>query len=373
MRKLLEKKAIIISEMEGLLNNAETEVRALDNDEIKKYDELKTQLEALVKTIAAIQENKEITKDSEQGVKVMENEQRSYTEELRALTTTGATGSQVVQTTIENEIINKVYENSGLFNLIPRTEGVKGDLEFIIETTENDNGCAFLGETDDALEFAPEVKKVVAGSKRIGKVGKISKKLVLSNEALSVNTLTDKIAENIARGIEYSLLKKGEREAKELTHGIYSVEEDRIVNASGSTLDIVDLMGVVARVKASKIDGSVWIVSREIFAQLQLLQDKIGKSYLVTDYVNGKVQYMLLGYRVLVSEFMEDDTIAFVNPNAFRAKINEGLTVIPLDTQFVTQGLVGTYVEMFCDIVLVDEEKVTLLNLSAPTRARKAA
>ena len=32
MRKLLEKKAIIISEMEGLLNNAETETRALEED-----------------------------------------------------------------------------------------------------------------------------------------------------------------------------------------------------------------------------------------------------------------------------------------------------------------------------------------------------
>ena len=67
MRKLLEKKEIIISEMEDLLNNAETETRALQEDELMKYDELKTQLEALVKTIAAIQENKELTKDEGQA------------------------------------------------------------------------------------------------------------------------------------------------------------------------------------------------------------------------------------------------------------------------------------------------------------------
>lgn len=361
MKKLLEKKDLLIAEMAEMLDQAEAETRSLD---IEAYEAHEKELAALNATIEKLE-----TRDK--GEIIMDKKQmetRDYAEELRALTTTGATGSKVVQTTIENDILRKVYENAGLFNLIPTTPGVKGDLEFVIETTANDNGCTFLGETEDALEFTPEVKKVVAGSKRIGKVGKISKKLVLSNEVLSVNTLTDMISENIAKGIEFSLLKKGERDAKELTNGIYSVGADRIVNAAGASFDIVDLMGVVARVKASKIDGSVWIVSREVFAQLQLLQDKVGRSYLVTDYVNGKVQYMLLGYRVLVSEFMQDDTIAFVNPTAFRAKINEGLTVVPLDTQFVTQGLVGTYVEMFCDAVLVDEEKVTLLTLAAARR-----
>lgn len=366
MRNLREKKTILINEMEQMLNVAETETRALNDEELLTYEELKKQLEQIIKTINAFEEKEHIS-TSEKGENM--TEQRSYNEELRALTTTGSIGSEVVQTTIENEILRKVYENSSLFNLIPRVEGIKGDLEFVIETTTNDNGCAFLSETEDALQFTPEVKKVKAGSKRIGKVAKISKKLILSNDVLSVNTLTDMVSENIARGIEYSLLKKGDRDEKELTSGIYSIKPNRIITASKPSFEIGDLLKVTSSVKSTKIDGSVWIVSRDIFSQLQLLQDKAGRNYLITDYINGKVQYMLLGYKVLISEFMQSDTIAFVNPTAFKSKINEGLTVIPLDTQFVTQGLIGTYVEMFCDVVLVDEEKITLLIL--PTSKSK--
>ena len=114
MKKLLEKKAVIISEMEDLLNSAEVEVRALAEDEMKKYDELKQQLEALVKTIEAIQENKEITKD--EGEEVMTTEKRDYDMELRAITS--ATHGDAIPEGLHGEILKKIEEKSQVYACI---------------------------------------------------------------------------------------------------------------------------------------------------------------------------------------------------------------------------------------------------------------
>ena len=113
MKKLLEKKDLLIAEMAEMLDQAEAETRALD---VEAYEAHEKELEALNATISKLE-----TRDK--GEKVMtQMEQRNYQEEVRAMTT--STSANAVPNIIADEIIKKVHERSPLIGMIPAIENV---------------------------------------------------------------------------------------------------------------------------------------------------------------------------------------------------------------------------------------------------------
>jgi hypothetical protein len=63
LKKLLEKRAALIKQLEDLFALAEKEERAFTEDEQKNYDTIKAEVDSLDKTIASFQESRKLTKD----------------------------------------------------------------------------------------------------------------------------------------------------------------------------------------------------------------------------------------------------------------------------------------------------------------------
>lgn len=360
MKKLLEKKNSIIEEMSSILSVAETETRSLTTEEMDKYQGLKDKLDGLVKTIDLL--NKQIEEQGEKQMDKRELEQRDYSVELRAMTTANA--SQSVPTIIADEIIKEVHERSALIADIPVVHNV-GDLEFLLEQSEQ--ASEFLEETDAcAPADLSNFEKIKATDKRIASMVLISKKLLNNSPAFSTEYITGRISDRIANGIEKSLLKKAGRDAKELTSGVHSTAGANKIDtaAGGGVIEVTDILKLVASMKQKYVKGAYFIMNRKIFAQVSALTDGNGRPFMVQSVATENIKHMLLGFPVIISENVDDESIILVNPSdAFRLKMGQPMQVCALQEKYIEQGQIGLLVDAYLDVVLVDGSACKILNI----------
>lgn len=356
MKKLLEKKAVIISEMESLLNNAEAEVRALAEDEIQKYDELKQQLEALVKTIEAIQENKEITKD--EGEEVMATEKRDYEMELRAITS--ATHGDAIPEGLHGEILKKIEEKSQVYAEAKAVNYV-GDLAVLIDG--EDAEASILEETEELTEEdLGEIEKVILKDKRIATLVTVSKHMLNNSPVLTMDFIADKVASRISNTIEKQIFNaKGQ--TKEMTSGLL---------AKGSkiegTITIENIISMISGLKAGYLKGAKFYCNRETFQALAGLMDGNKRPYLVADVINNAPAYKLLGVPVVVTDVLNGELVLANVGEAVMVKHGQTPQIEILSEAFALKGSVGIMCEAFVDCAVVNPEAVVIL--SAPSRAR---
>lgn len=357
MKKLLEQKHQLIDEMKNILSVAETETRALSNEEMTQYEELKEQLDRLVKTIEEL--NKQVKQEGEQ--RSMEKiEKGDYSEELRAMTTTGS--ANAVPTIIADEIIKAVYERSSLIADIPVINSV-GDLEFLLEQAETSS--EFLTETETCSPVdLTAFQKIKATDKRIASMTLISKKLLNNSPAFTMEYIQERVADRIANGIEKSLLKKTGRDAKELTSGIHSTGVGKIDTAEARKISVTDILTLASSMKQKYTKGAYFIMNRDNFAKVSALTDGNGRPFVVQSIATDDIKHMLLGYPVIISENMDNETIALVNPkDAFRMKIGQAMQVQALQEKYAEIGQIGLLVDAYLDVVLVDGNAIKILNI----------
>ena len=99
MKKLLEKKDLLVAEMASMLDQAEAETRSLD---VEAYEAYEKELAALNATIEKLE-----TRDK--GEIIMDKKQietRDYAEELRVMTT--ETNGASIPTTIATQIVEEL-------------------------------------------------------------------------------------------------------------------------------------------------------------------------------------------------------------------------------------------------------------------------
>lgn len=361
MRKLLEKKEIIISEMEDLLNNAETETRALQEDELMKYDELKTQLEALVKTIAAIQENKELTKDEGQGEEVMNTEKRDYEMEVREITS--STHGNAIPEGLHNEILRKIKEKSQVYSEAKSVNYV-GDLAILIDG--EDAEASILDETEELTETdLGNVEKVVMKDKRVATLVTVSKHMLNNSPVLTLDFIADKVASRVANTIEKQIFNANGG-SKQMTSGLL---------AKGSkvsqSITIENIMAMVSGLKAGYLKGAKFYCNRETFQTLAGLMDGNKRPYLVADVIDNTPAYKILGVPVVVTDVLNGELVLANIGEAIMIKHGQQPTVELLQETFALKGSYGVMCETFVDCAVVNPEAVVIL--LAPTRARKAA
>ncbi len=119
----MEKRNNLLDEMEGLLSKSKEETRSLTDDESNRFDEIKSEIAKIDKTVAADEEVRSFEKKEVKKVNG-EEEQRALEEESfvkfikgeeRALDVAGNGG--VIPTSIANKIVDKVKELSPIYRL----------------------------------------------------------------------------------------------------------------------------------------------------------------------------------------------------------------------------------------------------------------
>lgn len=213
MPTLVEQRNNLLDEMDGLLKKAKEETRAFSDEESTRFEEIKTEISKIDKTIKAEEEARSLdkkvpAKQAEQRTQE-EAETRAFDNYIRGLVeeradvnlTVGANGA-VIPSSIANKIIQKVYDISPIYQLATRYN-VGGTLS--IPYYDESAGTIEMAYSDEFVDLEStsgkfgsiELKGFLAGA-----LSKVSKSLVNNSQFDLVSFVVGKMAESIAKWIE---------------------------------------------------------------------------------------------------------------------------------------------------------------------------
>lgn len=382
-KKLIEKRNALVAEMDALVKSADEETRALNDDEVKAFEEKKAEVAKIDQTLAlANEERSMMSVASEEAPKALDKvaksevEERAFANFLRTgLTSFSDTETRsdvnlskgdngvVIPTTIADRIISTVK------NIAPIIQGsdlydVKGDLVFVVDDeSANKTTCAYVTEFQELESTTGKFKSVTLKGEIAGVLTKVSKSLINNAGFDIVNYVVTKVAESIAQFLENEMLNGTTK-----IQGLLNAEH-AVTAASATAItadDLIDLQFAVPQVYRG---NGVFIMNPDTFKACAKLKDNDGNYILNKDLTNG-YGYTLLGRPVYESDNMPkmatgNKVALFADLKGYATKIaGESAEITVLQEKFATQYAVGVagYVEV--DGKIVDQQRIAVLKMA---------
>lgn len=386
MKFLIEKRNSIVEEINNLFKGAETEKRALTEDEQSTFEAKTAELKALDKTIEAKREARSLTMmDDETPKTPEEKEEKRSTEELeaRAFETylreqrdgemaKGDNGAVIPQT-IANRIIDTVKQVAPIYALTTKFN-VKGKLQFPV--AKNAITTGYQTEFTDIASSAVGFDNVELDGYLIGALSKVSVSLINNAQFDIVGYVVNKIAQSIAEFLEKELIK-GATNIKGITDKSY--EGKGVVKVETATKDVLtadDLIDTQAALKMNVQDGCAWLMNQAMLTKVRKLKDG-NQQYILNPDVRTGFGFELLGKPVMISDEMPADTVVYGNWSAMYVNIHEDINIRQLNEVYAAQHGVGFVAWAELDAKLVEQDKFAkLVNkvdaVAARTNAAKA-
>ena len=382
MKFLIEKRNSIVEEINNLFTAAETEKRALTEDEQSTFEAKTAELKALDKTIEAKREARALTMMDDETPKTPEKkEEKRSTEELeeRAFETylreqrTGemAKGDNgaIIPQTIANRIIDTVKQVAPIYALTTKFN-VKGKLQFPVAKDSITTG--YQTEFTDITSSAVSFENVELDGYLIGALSKVSVSLINNAQFDIVGYVVNKIAQSIAEFLEKELIV-GATKIKGITDASY--ESKGVVKVETATKDVVtadDLIDTQAALKMNVQDGCVWLMNQKMLTTVRKLKDGNGQ-YILNPDVRTGFGMELLGKPVMISDEMPDNIVVYGNWAAMYVNIHEDINIRQLNEVYAAQHGVGFVAWAELDAKLVEQDKFAKLTVKTVTaRAAKA-
>ena len=315
LKYLTEQRAENQSKMQEILNGAKGEKRAMTEEEIKKFKELKKIIDEIDETIKAEEEarKEEISEaQKEETDKQSESteaaEQRAFANFIRGIKAEkrannldlGNNGAIVPQT-IANKIIEKVKEICPIYSL-SEIYNVKGDLviPYYGENAGEDITCAYATEFTDLTSTAGKFTSINLSSYLAGALTKISKSLINKSDFDLTNFVINKMSGAIAEFIEKELLNgTGTNACQGILTGVTNIVE----TSSSGKITADDLIDLQESVIDNYQKNAVFIMNRSTRKAIRKLKDGDG-NYLLNRDLTSAWGYSLFGKPVYTSDNM---------------------------------------------------------------------
>lgn len=370
-KQLREQKQELLQQMQEMTNVSEIETRALNEEEISKFNELKEQIEKINATLKAFEELTEMVEEQPENKKdeVKENmntEKRQLFKqgetinvvEERAMTV--SKGAESVE--VGNEIVEKLFENADILPLTDVVTSQNGSMEFLKENELGEAG--FIGELSDVSKTDFSLEKVKVAQVRCGSAIELSQHLI-NDEAIDIVAYSQNL---VARRIGNTIAKayiNGATDGNGKIEGLNDVEVEEIEGA----IEIDDLMSVQLAMHPDLQNEAVWVMNRKTFNEVAKLKNSVGDYHLVKDIVNGKVTYMLLGHPVLINNAVSDNNRAVYFVNFKRAyktlmKRTFNLTVVDGDTKSRLNGTATVVGDIYLGASVVNADAIKALKVA---------
>jgi len=270
-------------------------------------------------------------------------------------TSTGAgAGGALIPTQVANMIIEKLQETSPVFALAEKIPSITGNLRIAREDDNSDDG--FVGELEEVKAQTPTLKSIELTQKRVGASMQLSNLMINDGAPDIVNYAVARLGRSLAKALERAILigaKTGETAAHTFGPVVGNADTIKAKVAAVDAVTVEELIGIYTALNPSYLDGSAWIVSRDVFNVMSKLKDG-NNEYLVfkpTAYTGSfgaavapRPGYQLFGAPVYVSDQLNDNAtsqIIFGNFQAGYAIMVKGglnLTHVTADT---AQALAG--------------------------------
>lgn len=388
-KKLLEKRAQDVAEMELLTNTAEAEERAMTEDEQARFSALEAEIRAIDATVEAGEKARKLDKTEaeeraekkadEPKESTEEAEERAFADYVRAMAngvsvevraddvnlTKGENGA-VIPTSIANKIIEQVKNICPIYSLADRYN-VKGTLSIpYYDESEGKIEVAYSDEFEELTSTSGKFASITLQACLAGALTKISKSLVNNSQFDIVSYVIRKMAEAISLFLEKELLVGNATSEAGKATGLYTV---RTIDASAATVvtsdELIDLQEEIPDAYQGKC---VWIMSKKTRTAIRKLKDGQGNYLLEKDFT-ARWGYKLLGADVYVSDAMPDmaagkNAILYGDFSGLALKLSEEMEIEVLREKFATQHAVGVVAWIEFDSKIENAQKVAALKMA---------
>ena len=377
-KQLIEKRNSLIEEMEKMVEACETETRAFNEDENKRYEEITKELNDLDATLKAADELDEkrsyqpIEKPNETKDRA-ELEERAFESYIRGtldletradVNLTKSDNGAVIPSSIANKIIEKVKEMSPLFAMA---------------THYNVGGTLTIPSYDESTQkitmaYATEFTAIDSTSGKFtsisltgflaGARSLISKSLVNNSQFDLVPFVVRKMAEAAAYWIENQLINGTTNKIEGLSKVTASVTA---ASATAVTSDeLIDLQETIPDVYQG---GCIWVMSKATRTAIRKLKDGQG-NYLLNKDATSRWGYTLFGKDVYISDNMPDmatgkRAILYLDPTGLAVKMTETPSVEVLREKYADQHAIGVICWMELDAKVENAQKIAVLAMKA--------
>lgn len=372
MKKLIEKRNAIIEKMEELTNQANTETRALTEEEITSFDEMKEEVRTIDETLKREEEQRGIDiknpvpdskTDEEKEIRAFAQYIRgqvNFEERAEQNLDMGKNGA-IVPKTIANRIISKVKEISPILNLAT-IYNVKGELSFpYYDETEQKIQMAYHDEftklsSTNATFKSKSLKGYIAGA-----LSKVSRSLVNNSDFDLVSYVVEKVAEAVADFLEKELLT-GKTKMKGLVNA-----KQVITSAAKGVITADEIIDVQMELPSKFNSDAVWIMTKGTLKAVRKLKDGDG-NYLLNKDFTSEFGWSILGRPVYITDNMDDiatgsEVIFYGDMSGLVVKFVENMDIQVLREKYADEHAIGVVAWCEVDSDIIEEQKIAVLKM----------
>jgi len=372
LKSLVEQRNDAVVEAQAIIESAKSEVRAINETEMTRFNELETQIKGLDLTIKA----EERARDME--IEKVEPEQRAESlktasdlmasfirgnvAELRADQMSSTANGNIIPTELSGDIIRKVKERSGIFNKVGKITST-GVYKQIVEKDKITAG--WTNELAEVTKSDANFDIIEIGHHKLGALAKLPIELInQANFDITSEVMSQMIDSFVGKVEEATIKGTGIGQPTGLTSGGTVVT---LNSAIAITAD--EIIKIYHALKAPYMVNAEWLMSRGTLLAIRLLKDAQGNYIFHEAELTSEYAGYILGKPVMISESMDEigtgkKPILFGDYNkAYKANINPAQTIQILNEVYASQGAKGVLGFLFLDGKVVNNEAyVTVAN-----------
>ena len=376
-KKLIEERNDLQEKMEGILNVAKSENRAMNEEEIKNFDEIEKEIKNIDATLERkekmdkmetkkIEDKKELTqeeKDIKAFAQFIRNVVNGTPQNAETQLTKSDNGS-IIPKTIARKIIDKVIEISPLYSSATRYDA-KGTLAVPkYDDTTDDVTVAYATEFDDLVSHSGKFNTVELTGFLIGALTKISKSLLNNNDFNLTDYVVNKMAEKFKLFYEGECLNGTTSKISGIV-GSYDSTNMKVTLANKSSITADELIDIQETIPDTYQTNAYWIMNRDTRKKIRKLKDSDG-NYILNRAFNEKWDYELLGKPVYCSEKAEKlgtaskAVIFYGDFSGLAIKETEAMEIQILLERFATQHAIGVVGYSELDAKVENTQKIAV-------------
>lgn len=375
LKSLIEQRNDKVAEMQALVEGAKKEVRALNEEELNRFNTLKSEIESIDATIKAeerareleIIEDKKDKKKEERAVaeeRAFANYIRGVVEERADVNLAVGDNGAVIPTSIANKIIKKVYDISPIYQLATRYNvGGALTIPYYDESTQKIE-MAYATEFSDLESTSGKFASIELKGFLAGALTKISKSLINNSQFDIVSFVINAMAEAISRWIEKELLNG----TADKVSGLSTVTQT-VTAASATAITADELIDLQEAVPDAYQANAIWIMSKATRTAIRKLKDNDG-NYILNKDATSRWGYTLFGKDVYTSDNMPTmaagkTAIYYGDMSGLAVKLSEDVSIEVLREKFATQHAVGVVGWIEIDSKVENAQKIAKLVMKA--------
>lgn len=380
IKTLEEQRAALIVEMDGIIANAETEVRALSEAESTRFSEIESSIKSIDATIEmkTRAKNLQIKKETNIEKKVDEinaTEERAFEGYLRGVVNqeragTGAAESNltfgsngaIIPATIMDRIIKMVVDVCPVYQLAERIN-IGGNVSL-----------PYYDETGGAIQmaYADEFKSLTSSSGKYisielkgylaGALSKVSKQLINNAKFDVVSDTIKNMAQAISKFIEHECLIGTTGKASGMA-GVKNI----VTSATATAILPDELIDTQEAIEDMYQGSAIWIMNKATRTAIRKFKDADG-NYILNRDVSAKWGYTLLGKDVYCSSIMPKigagaEAIIYGDMSGLIVKISEEASIEVLREKYSDEHAVGVMSWIEIDTKVQNVQKLSKLKL----------